>query len=417
MANTKRVCFILVFAITATVTGQLYGEGGWTQWGGPRMDFVAGSTGLASSWEAGGPPRIWQRELGEGYSAILVDNGRLYTMYRHGDNESVVALDAKSGTTAWTYEYAAAPREGHVDQFGRGPRSTPLISGDRIYTIGVSGIMNALSIADGKMLWSHDLWGKELGGNFLNHGYSSSPIAFGETIITLVGGENASVVAFDRTDGSIVWKAQSFENSYSTPQILEVGGRQQLITFMASHVIGINPTSGELHWSYPHENQWKQNVNMPSLLDGEYLFLSSPQVGARGLRLTSTEGSSQTTVEELWSTRKIQFYHVTTVRDGEWVYGSTGVRAPAFMSAINIKTGEIGWRKRGFGKANVIAADGKILILDEDGKLSIATATPEDLIVLSEVELLDRVAWTVPTIVGKTMYVRDQKSIMALDLS
>ena len=120
-------------------------------------------------------------------------------------------------------------------------------------------------------------------------------------------------------------------------------------------------------------------------------------------------------VEEVWSTRKIQFYHVSTVRDGDYVYGSTGSQV-AFISAVNVKTGEIGWRKRGFAKANVVHADGRLIILDEDGKLALTTATPTELTVHSEVELLEKVAWTVPTIVGKTMYVRDKVRILALDL-
>ena len=122
-----------------------------------------------------------------------------------------------------------------------------------------------------------------------------------------------------------------------------------------------------------------------------------------------------TAVEEVWSTRKIQFYHVTTVRDGDYVYGSTG-NGPAFMAAINIKTGEIAWRKRGFAKANCLYADGKLIILDEDGTLYLATASPEDLTVHSQVELLDKVSWTVPTLSGKTLYIRDKHRIRALDL-
>ena len=129
-----------------------------------------------------------------------------------------------------------------------------------------------------------------------------------------------------------------------------------------------------------------------------------------------THDGGETKVEELWSTRKIQFYHVNTVRDGDWVYGSTGTMAPAFMAAINIRTGEIGWRERGFAKANCIMADGRLLVLDEDGNLGMTTVSPTELVLHAKVELLDKVAWTVPTVVGKTMYVRDKTKIIALDL-
>ncbi|MDH3745418.1 MAG: PQQ-like beta-propeller repeat protein, partial [Acidobacteriota bacterium] len=388
----------------------------WTRWGGPGRDFKAPAEGIAQEWPAAGPKNLWTRELGDGYSAILVEAGRLYTMYRDGEEESVVALDAATGETLWETKYDHDPHENHVTQFGIGPRATPLLVGNQLYTIGVAGRMHCLDKTDGSIVWSRDLWSEEFGGNLLPHGYSSSPLEYGDTVIALVGGEGKSVVAFDKKDGSVVWHAQDFQNSYSSPQILEVDGQEQLVTFMAKELVSLDPSNGELLWSYPQENQFQQNINPPILVDGRYLFLSSPQAGAHGLKLTNKEDGT-TEVEEVWSSRKIQFYHVTSVGDGDYVYGSSGMRSPAFMSAVNVKTGEIPWRKRGFGKANIVYADGRVVVLDEDGKLYLTTATPEDLTVHSEVELLDRVAWTVPTIVGNTMYVRDKVNVMALDLS
>jgi len=384
----------------------------WTQWGGPNQDFRAPTAELADSWPEEGPKKLWSRDLGEGYSAILVEDGRLYTMYRDEDKEVVIALDAGDGETIWEHRYDHAPAEGHITQYGKGPRSTPMIDGDRIYTIGVAGKMHCLNKKDGKVLWSHELWGEEFGGSFLNHGYSSSPVAYKDTVLALVGGEGHSIVAFNKKDGSVAWQALDYKNSYSTPRIYDVGGQDQLIVFMAEALIGIDPSNGELAWEYPHQNQWGQNINMPVMVDG-HLFMSSLEAGAKGLKLT--RNGAKTEVEEVWTSRKIQFYHVTSVREGDYVYGSTGGQV-SFMSAVNVKTGEIAWRKRGFAKANVVYADGRLIILDEDGKLALTTATPEDLTVHSEVSLLDKVAWTVPTIVGKTMFVRDKTNILALDL-
>jgi outer membrane protein assembly factor BamB len=406
---------VAALAIAVIVTGGILagdGKSNWTKFGGPNENFVANSSGLAKSWPADGPPKLWSRELGDGYSAILYEDGRLYTMYRIDDSEAVVALDASSGKTIWEHRYEASPDEGHVHQFGDGPRSTPLLSGNRIYTVGVSGKLHALNKKDGSVAWSKELWG-EFGGNFLNHGYSSSPIDYMDTIIVLVGGEDQSIVAFNKKDGSVSWKRLSYENSYSTPKLIKVGGQLQLVTFMATEIIGVDPGSGELLWSVPHENDWRQNVNMP-VMAGDILFLSSPQAGARGLKLSLA--GDKTEVEEVWSTRKIQFYHVSSVANGDWVYGSTGTGSPSFIAAVNIQTGEIAWRKRGFAKANVVMADGRLIILDEDGKLALATATPEDLTVHSVVDILEKVSWTVPTLVGKTLFLRDKTDIIALDL-
>ncbi len=386
-------------------------DGSWKQWGGPHQDFKAASTGLASSWPDDGPKRIWERELGDGYSAILVEDGRLYTMYRDGSEEAVVCLDAGTGETIWEQKYDHSPVESHVSQFGEGPRATPLISGNQIFTVGVAGLMHALDKKTGDVRWSHALWGEEFAGNKLQHGYSSSPIEYGKNVIVLVGGENNAIVAFNKKNGKVAWKSESFKNSYATPKIMNVAGEDQIVTFMASQLVGLDPKTGALKWSYDHANQFGQNISPPMMSDGGVLFLSSPQAGARGLKI-GKDGE----VEEVWSTRKIQFYHVSTVKIGDYVYGSTGTRAPAFMSAINIETGEIPWRERGFGKANTIFADDKLYILDEDGYLYMATATPEKLTVVAKTQIFDKVAWTVPTIVGKTMFVRDKTTIMALDL-
>jgi outer membrane protein assembly factor BamB len=407
------VVTIIALAVVGLTVQSEEASRGWTQWGGPHQNFVADSKGLAESWPEAGPKRLWTRELGEGYSAILVEGERLYTMYRDEKEEVVVCLSAKDGETIWEHRYESSPAEGHAFQFGDGPRSTPLLVGDQLFAIGIAGRMHALDKDSGKVQWSLDLW-KDLGGNVLNHGYSSSPIEYKNTVIALVGGKDASIVAFDKKTGDVKWKNLSFNNSYATPEILEVDGEQQLVTFMAREIIGVDPDNGELKWSYAIENTWQQNISNPVLVDGQYLFFSALEAGARGIKLTNRSG--ETSVEELWSTRKIQFYHVTAVNRGDWVFGSTGGRSPAFMAAVNVKTGEIAWRKRGFAKANTILGDGRLIILDEEGNLALTTATPEDLTVHSKVPVLEQVAWTVPTLVGKTIYLRDKENIVALDL-
>ena len=387
----------------------------WVQWGGTDQAFIADSKGLANDWPTEGPKKLWQRDLGDGYSAILVDNGRLYTMYRKGEEAAVICLDAKTGKTVWEHTYAESTRKGHEKRFGEGPRSTPLIAGDRLFTIGVSGQMLCLDKNEGKVLWSHNLL-DEFDGNVQEHGYASSPIAYKKNVIVLVGGkeQGAGIVAFDQKDGSVAWKSLEFENSYSTPKILKIHGEDQLVTFMAEQVIGADPNTGELKWSFGHKNEWKQNVCMPVVSDKNILFISSPHAGARGLKITKK--GNKFDVEEVWATRKIQFYHVTVVQQGDTVYGSTGTMGPSFMASVNINTGKINWRKRGFAKATTIMADGKLIILDEDGNLGLATATPDDFVVHSKAQVLEKVSWTVPTVVGKTLFARDKKSIMAFDL-
>lgn len=383
----------------------------WTQWGGANGDFTADSAGLANAWPTEGPRKIWSRDLGEGYSAILAHQGRLYTMYRENGKEIATCLDAGTGESIWEHRYEVATKPGHAKRFGEGPRSTPLLAGDRLFTIGVAGTMHCLDKNNGKVIWTHELW-DEFGGNVLQHGYASSPFDYQDTVIILVGAKDAAVMALKKSDGSVVWKSGSFENSYSTPRLLRVDGQDQLVTFMATEMVGMDPNNGDIKWTYAHENQWKQNVCMPAMADEQHLFLSTTDAGSRGLKLT--QNGHKTNVEEIWSSRKVQFFHITTVQQGDYVYGTTS--SAGILAAINIRTGKLAWRKRGFPKATCVAVDGKAIMLDEDGQLSLLTLTPEGVTVHSQAKILGNPAWTVPTIVGKTAFLRDKSVIMALDL-
>lgn len=411
LLNVAGIAGVLVGAFMSTPRASAQ----WTQWGGPNANFIAPAQALASQWPESGPAELWKRDLGEGYSAILADGGRLYTMYRTDGKETVIALDAATGKTIWEHRYASDPADGHEHQFGDGPRGTPLLVNGRLFTIGVAGVMHCLDADSGKPVWKHDLW-TEFGGNHLNHGYASSPIAHNDNVIALVGGENASIVAFKQSDGAVAWKNLSFKNSYSTPKIVKLDGKDHLITFMASEAIGVDPENGSLLWRYEIGNQWGQNVSPPMWDEaGRMLFISTTDAGARGLRLTPN--GDRVDVEEVWNTRKVQFYHVTSIAVGDYIYGSTGAMGPTFLAAINAKTGDVAWRKRGFAKANCVYADGKLIVLDEDGHLGLASATPEDLIVHAKVPLMKAKSWTVPTIAGSRMFLRDQQTIRALNLS
>ncbi len=389
----------------------------WTQFGGTDQSFKANSTDLAADWPTEGPRKVWQRELGEGYSSVLADGGRLFTMYRAEDRERVICLDEKTGKTIWEHAYTAVPRKGHGKEYGVGPRSTPLLVDGRLYTIGVAAKMHCLDAKSGEVLWQHDL-AAEFKANESFGGYSSSPIEYKDTIITLVGGEGASIVAFNKSDGSVAWKRLSFTNSYATPRIMKIHGQDQLIAFMETEVIAADPNNGKLKWKFPCVNQWKENISFPHLIAENTVLISSAQAGTFGLKINkSDKADGQFSVEQLWHTKKLQLYHGNSILIGNVLYGSTGVTPPHFISALNTKTGKMAWRKRGFGKSNVLFADGHLIILDEDGQLALTTATPQDFVVHSKFQLLDKVSWTVPTVVGKKMYVRDQKNIFALDLS
>ena len=401
-----------VFLVSLVLSAAAQAE--WKQFGGRGQTFTADGTGLAEEWPVDGPRRLWTRKLGEGYSGILAEGDRLYTMYRVGGEERVISMEAATGKTLWEYTYESTPLPTHDDQFGNGPNATPLLTGGRLYTIGIAGLMHCLDAATGKVLWSRQLWKEPRVKHPHKFGYSSSPIEYEDTVITAVGEKDRSLVALSKEDGSIIFESLDYANSYSTPMIVRIHGEDQLVAFMGSEAIGADPRTGALRWEYPMGNQWQHNISPPVVIGEDMLFFSTLEAGSRGLKLIRR--GDQTAVEELWATRKIRAMYFDWVRIGDHLYGSSGDLGSYLFAAVNAQTGKIAWRKRGFGHAGVVRVDGRLIILEEDGTLILATATPDDLTIHSRAKLLEQPSWTAPTIVGKTMYVRDLHNIMALDL-
>jgi outer membrane protein assembly factor BamB len=386
----------------------------WPQWGGPGRNFVSNSKGLAASWPQTGPKQLWNRPLGQGHSAIVVEGNTLYTMYSQGEQEVVIALAANTGKTIWEHKYEA-PTAGIDYEYGLGPHSTPLLVGDLLYTAGAAGMFHALDKKTGKVVWSHDLY-KDLGGRKMGRGYSCSPLAYKNTIILTLGGQGQTFAAFNQKDGKVVWKNQNLDMSPASPMVINVDGQDQLVAFMGKEIAGVDPNNGELLWSHPHVTDWGLNISTPVWGDDNLLFISSAYSGgSRVLKLTRTGG--KTSVSELWFHRRLRVHHSTAIRIGDYVYATSGDFGPAFFAAVNVKTGDVTFQDRSFPKSNFLYADGKLIILDEDGNLALATVTPAGLKVISKVSLLKNLAWTVPTLVGTKLYLRDRQTIAALDLS
>ncbi|MCH7701878.1 MAG: PQQ-like beta-propeller repeat protein [Planctomycetes bacterium] len=404
--NGKRVWAAAVVLLAATAG---CASDKWLQWGGSGRDFSSAGT---INWSGDGPREIWRRDLGEGYSGILAEGDRLFTMMRRGENEVVVALDAGTGKTIWEYTYPAPLPKDADQSFGKGPNSTPLIDGDRLVTVGYNGLVHCLHKKDGRVIWTVDLF-KKFKGSPLPFGYSASPLSYGGNVILPVGGDGQAVVALKMADGSVAWKGQSFTNTYSTPLLIDVGGQTQLVMVMSAEVVGMDPSNGSLLWSFPMKNRWDMHVFVPVWGADNLLFVSSFEQ-CHVLRLTRT--GEKTTVETVVSPSKVGISHTNAVRIGDTIYGSSGSQRASFVTAVNIKTGEVLWKERGFGVANYLRVGDRLLLLDGNGQVALAAPTEKALNVLGKMDVLAKRAWTAPTLIGKRLYLRDQKHILAMQL-
>lgn len=386
----------------------------WPQWGGRHRDFKADTPGLADSWPEDGPRRLWARALGDGYSAIVVADDVLYTMYRKDDHEFVIALEAGSGKTRWQHRYPAPFLPDTDLGPGPGPHATPLIVGDRICTVGVTGILHCLDINTGKVLWKHPLL-EEFAATVLFRGYSSSPLAYNDSVIVTVGGTGHAVVAFRVGDGTVKWQKQDFQVSHASPLLTRFKGQDQLVVFAGEVIAGLDPRDGELLWQSPHPLSGNHVASMPVSAEGGRLFFSSAYGGgSRCIELT--QSGNETVATEAWHTSRMRVHHSNTIRVGDHVYGSSGDFGSVIFTALDLQTGTTSWQDRRLGRSACVYADGKLIALEEDGHLSLATVSPAGLEVHSKVRLFNGKAWTPPSLVGKNLYIRNRKEIMAFEL-
>jgi len=400
----------------------------WLRWGGPRGDFMTEVSGLAESWPESGPPEIWSRPLGAGHSAILVADGRLFTMYRvsHGPgggqpwtpSETVIAMDAATGETLWEYSY---PSRNQDFGQGAGPHATPLIVGGRLFTSGTNKELHVFDPATGTLLWSKNLV-TELGAppllirSMVKPGYGVTPLPYKDTIIMQVGGPGQSVMALRQSDGEVVWRAGSFLVSHSPAGLISVDGRLHLIVFAGQAVIGMDPDTGRVRWAHAHDAGNDFNFQVPLYDDDDkILFFSSGYIGgSRAIRLVLDGDVVHT--EELWYDPRLRFTFLNPLRIGDFVYGTSGQSATAILTATHVASGETAWRARGFSRASMLFADGKAILMEEDGDLSLVRLAPDGLETLATTPLFDTTAWTVPTLVGTMLYARDRERIVALEL-
>jgi outer membrane protein assembly factor BamB len=388
----------------------------WTQWGGPNRNFHTDARGLKDTWPATGPRVVWKRALGEGYSSPAVENGVLYVMYGKPRQEVVMAADAETGKTLWEQATPMTFESDAAREMGNGPYSTPSIVGNRVFTTGVAGRLQCFDKKSGKLVWTQQLLDDHRGSQMM-YGYASSPIAFRETLIVPVGGRGKAVMAFQQADGKVAWAKGDLGNVYSSPILINVSGLEQLAVLLDGAVLAMNPHNGDLQWQVPFKADYSIAVSTPVFGPDNLMFVSSEyNAGTKVIELK--RNGLQTSATELWSSNRLRLHHGNAIRIGDVIYFSNGGKgSQAILSAVDMRSGKIHWQQRTIEKATFVWADQKLITLDQDGNLMIAHPSPQGFKISAKAPLLTRLSWTPPVLVGTRLYIRDRKTMMALDLS
>ncbi len=383
----------------------------WPQLLGPNRDGRSPETGLRDGWAASGPPVVWEKPAGAGFSGPVVAGERLVFVHRLENVEVVACLDAATGKEQWHFDYPTA----YVDDFGfdEGPRSTPVIAGERVYTLGAEGRLHCLDLRTGAKAWSRAL-ATDYGVRKSYFGVGTSPVVEGDLLLVNVGGPNAGIVGLDRETGKEIWRATNHDASYSSPVVATLGGRRTGVFFTREGIVLLEPKTGRV----TYQKHWRARINASvnaatPLVAGDVVFVSASYgTGAIALR-ARPDG-----VDELWKSDDVLSAHYSTgVIDRGFVYGFDGRQEEgARLRCIELQTGKVRWTQEGFGCGSVILADGKLILLSEKGELVLAEANPDAYKEKARAAVLGNPVRSPIALADGRLYARDGKKLVCWNL-
>jgi hypothetical protein len=388
----------------------------WPQFLGPNRNGSITETNLVSAWSSEGPPVLWRRKVGEGFSGPVVSAGKLILFHRLADQETVECLDAKTGQEFWKTDYPTRYR----DDFGfeEGPRATPAVDETRVVTFGAEGTLTCWELASGKKLWSVDARA-QFGAGKGFFGVACSPLLEGQAVLVNIGGRNgAGVVAFDKTTGKVIWQATDDEASYSSPVAATIGGKRRVFVITREALVALNPSDGTIGFRYPWRPPMQASVSAAAPIVADDLIFISASYGTGGTLLRFKENKP----EKLWSSDEALSCHYATpvYRDG-FLYGfdgraDPGLQADSSFRCVELKTGKVRWREDSLKAGTVSLVNGQLLVLTEKGELILAPAIPSGFKPTARAQILPFVVRAHPALAGGLFYARSKDKLVCLDL-
>ncbi len=407
---------IVIVAILLSVLTSGSRAADWPQFLGPTRNGISAETNLSKSWPTEGPPVVWQKKVGAGFSGPVVAANRLILFHRQNDKEIVECFNATKGSPIWRFDYPTAYR----DDFGfdEGPRATPTIADGRVYAFGAEGMLHALDHQTGKKIWSVDT--KQTfhapKGFF---GMACSPLVDGDLVIVNLGGsDSAGIVAFDKKTGAVRWKKTGHEASYSSPVAADINGTRYAFVFTRDGLTVLRPSNGDIAFEFPWRSRMNASVNAATpLVQGDLVFLSASYgTGAALLRFKNG------VAEKVWSGDDILSDHYATsiLHDG-FLYGIHGRTDPGLeprpsLRCVEFKTGKVLWSTDQVGPATLTFADGQLLILTETGELLRVPASSTGFKVTSRAQILGFGTRAFPALANGLFYARSKDTLVCIQL-
>ncbi len=384
----------------------------WTQFLGPDRKNRSPETGLLKSWPQNGPKLLWTaRNLGEGYSAVSLGNGKIFTMGTRAGQEAIIALDVNTGQELWSV------RQGEIfqDGQGNGPRSTPTFDNGTLYTLGASGDLSCIS-ERGNLMWTVNILDRFSASNIV-WGISESPLIDGDKVIVTPGGDRATMVALNKQSGEVFWQAAVPGNpktAYASVIKATINGNAQYINFCHNGLFGVDAKTGRALWGDNNASNDTANCSSPIALGNTVFYASG--YGTGGALLDLSQNSPQPRL--LYKTEKMKNHHGGMVEIDGFIYGAND----NILTCLNAQAGAITWQDRlsGSGKGAITYADGNLYFRSEVGPMFLIEANPKEFKLISQFDQPERSsknAWARPVVVNGKLFLRDQDLLLCYDLT
>ena len=381
----------------------------YPQFLGPHRDGAAGGPiEISPDWQASPPRELWRHPIGDGWSSFAVVGDAAVTQEQRGPLEMVVRYELTTGKEVWAH---GDETRYETPVGGVGPRATPTIDRGQVFTLGATGILNALDLADGERLWSKNLL-EEHGGALPDWGKSNSPLVVGDLVIVSAGGPDGhSLVAHHRDTGQLVWSAGDGASGYSSAHHAVLGGREQILSFNAGSVTAHAVEDGSILWSEPWASA-QPNVAQPVVLDeSRVLFSTGYGIGSK-LFQVAPEGEG-ITVSELWESRRLKSKFANIVHYNGVLYGLDD----GILTAVDPADGERLWKGGRYGHGQIVRKGALLIIQAEDGGVVLVEARPDAHRELARIDALNEKTWNPPALAGRYLLVRNHREAVCYELT
>lgn len=363
----------------------------WPQWRGPERTGISAETGWMAQWPA--PPRtVWKAAVGEGYSSVAVAAGRVYTMGFSGGQDAVWCFDAATGRLVWKQSYPCEAGE------YPGPRCTPTVDGDKVYTLSRLGELHCFDAATGKIAWNVNV-AKVAAAKRPQWAFACSPLVLGKQVIVDVG----PIVALDKADGKLAWKAGEDLAGYGSPLAFTLNGATMIASFNDYGPIVVDPAGPKVVARARWQTQYGVNAVTP-IVQGDTLFISSGY--NRGAALFQIAGDA---LKPVWENKNMRNHTNNCVLWNGCLYGFDGQVDQGALTCLDYKTGERKWVEKTVKAGALMLADGKLIVQSSKGDLIVAEASPAAYKELARAPVLTGTCWTTPVLSGGRIFCRNHK--------